>query len=166
MKSGLARTARAQETAPSARRERPQPQEYGQGLSASAYFHLVPLRGWGDEGNGDMQPHDIYRSDLRNGSTSSTHHVRRILSVIDSVTSMLATLATLTGLIIRRLVLLIALPALAALLLAALLLAALLSTLVLIRVLILVAHRCSFLNVPPESGNKPIASPFLVLVVQ
>jgi hypothetical protein len=63
-----------------------------------------------------------------------------------------ALLATLTGLIVRRLILLIALAALAALLLAALL-----ATLVLL-ISILVAHRRSFLNAL-QSGKQTCRVP-------
>lgn len=63
------------------------------------------------------------------------------------LSTLAALLATLTGLIIRRLVLLIALAGLAALLLAALL-----ATLVLLLISILVAHRRCFLNAP-QSGE-------------
>ena len=73
------------------------------------------------------------------------------------LSTLAALLATLTGLVSRRLVLLIALTALRPLCppaLAALLMAALLTTLVLLLISILVAHRRSFLNAPPRVGKQ------------
>ena len=44
---------------------------YDQGLSPGAHPHLVPPRGWGDEVSKGMQPYDILRFGLRNGSNAA-----------------------------------------------------------------------------------------------